>query len=72
MFWFFRFKFLGFRFRVVVENFMDIVNNLERVGTVQMRYQKHYENDTDELKRYVFFFFNKSKSKCREAEHVEP
>ena len=71
MFWFFRFKFLWFRFRVVVENFMDIVNNLERVGTVQMRYQKHYENDTDELKRYVFFF-NKSKSKCREAEHVEP
>ena len=34
---------------------MDILNNLERVGTVQMRYQKHYENDTDELKRYGFF-----------------
>ena len=48
VFRFFRFKFLRFRFRGVVENFMDIFNNLERVGTVQMRHQKHYENDTDE------------------------
>ena len=68
MFRFCRFKFLRFRFQVVVENFMDIFNNLERVGTVQMRYQKHYENDTDELKRYGFF--KKLKSKFCEAEHV--
>ena len=34
------------------------------------QHQKHYENDTDELKRYGFF--KNSKSKCHEAECVEP
>ena len=34
VFRFCRFKFLSLGFQVVVENFMDISNNLERVGTV--------------------------------------
>ena len=49
---------------------MDILNNLERVGTVQLRYQKHYENDTDELKRYGFF--KKSKANVVKLNTLNP
>ena len=40
--------------RLTGEFFADF-NNLERVEQFKTQYQKHYENDTDELKRYGFF-----------------
>ena len=42
-----------------------ISKSLERVGTVQTQYQKHYANDADELERYGFY----KKSKARVTKH---
>ena len=49
---------------------MDSFNNLERVGTVQMRSQTHCGNDTDELKRYGLF--KKSKANVAKLNALNP
>ena len=50
--------------------FMRLFNSLESVGTVQKTIQKHYENDTDELKRYGFF--KKSKANVMKLNALNP
>ena len=47
--------FVLFFYYYFVKNFMRLFNSLEHVEQFKTRYQTHYANDADELKRYELF-----------------